>query len=273
MIFNRDLVMLIDSSFEWFYLFLPLLGFLVGLLVTTFGGGGGFFYVPALTIFFGVPTQIAVATSLASIIPTTISGSLSHYKENNVNIPIGLILGMGGIFGALLGTYISNQISPDLLGRLFGILMIALVIPMALSSRRRARNAGDKVIYTEKITPRKGVLGSLFGLLSGTMAGMFGISGTPPVIAGLYILGLPAPSVVGTSIFILLFNAVSGLFGHIALGQFDLKLVVLLCSGSVVGAYLGPNLLGRIDSKNLERVFGPLFILIMFLMGLVMAFR
>ena len=61
--------------------------------------------------------------------------------------------------------------------------------------------------------------------------------------------------------------------GHIAFGQFDLSLVVLLCSGSVVGAYLGPGLLGRIDSKNLERGFGPLFILVMLLMGLVMVFR
>ncbi|MDY6958111.1 MAG: sulfite exporter TauE/SafE family protein [Halobacteriota archaeon] len=262
----------IDLTFQWTYLFLPLLGFLVGLLVTTFGGGGGFFYVPVLTILFGVPTQIAVATSLASIIPTTISGSISHYKENNVNIHIGLILGMGGVFGALLGTYISSQISPELLGRLFGILMIALVIPMTLSSKRRTRDT-ENSIYKGDITPEKGVLGSLFGLLSGTMAGMFGISGTPPVIAGLYILGLPADCVVGTSIFILLFNAVSGLFGHIAFGQFDLSLVVLLCSGSVVGAYLGPGLLGRIDSKNLERGFGPLFILVMLLMGLVMVFR
>jgi len=48
----------------WWIVPLVLTGFLIGLLVTTFGGGGGFFYVPLLTLLFHVPTQYAVATPL-----------------------------------------------------------------------------------------------------------------------------------------------------------------------------------------------------------------
>lgn len=45
----------------WFLL--PALGFTIGLLVSMLGGGGGFFYVPALTLLFDLPTQLAVSTS------------------------------------------------------------------------------------------------------------------------------------------------------------------------------------------------------------------
>jgi len=78
--------------------------------------------VPALTLLFHVPTQFAVATSLASIIPTTISGSVSHYRRGNLNIPVGIAFGTGGIIGALIGAYVSTLISAAFLEKLFGVL-------------------------------------------------------------------------------------------------------------------------------------------------------
>jgi uncharacterized membrane protein YfcA len=71
-----------NSSFLW----LPLIGLAIGLLVTIFGGGGGFFYVPILILLFHVPTQLAVATSLAATIPTVIVGSIEHYRKGNINL-------------------------------------------------------------------------------------------------------------------------------------------------------------------------------------------
>ncbi len=72
---------------------LPLVGFLIGLLVTTLGRGGGSLYVPILTLFFGEPPQVAVATSLATMLPTTAVGAIFHYRLGNVDIRTGLILG------------------------------------------------------------------------------------------------------------------------------------------------------------------------------------
>ena len=67
---------------------------IIGLLVSVFGGGGGFFYVPLLTLIFRCRRN-AVATSLASIIPTTILGS-RHYRQGNLDVPLGLILALAG---------------------------------------------------------------------------------------------------------------------------------------------------------------------------------
>lgn len=151
---------------------LPVFGFLIGLFVTIVGGGGGVFYVPVLTLFFGVPTQLAVATSLASVLPTTITGAISHNRLGNVNARIGVIFGAGGVVGTLLGAYIATMIPSALLKKIFGLFLLVLTIPMVLNALKRRERS-----YTEGsavLTGSKKFAGSLFGVASGTMAGLFG---------------------------------------------------------------------------------------------------
>lgn len=88
--------------FDFSLILLPLFGFVIGLLVTTLGGGGGSLYVPILTLF-GVTPHVAVATSLATVLPTTAAGAYSHHRMGNIDIRKGLILGVGGIIGTLIG--------------------------------------------------------------------------------------------------------------------------------------------------------------------------
>jgi len=61
--------------------------------------------------------------------------------------------------------------------------------------------------YSTRLTGTKRIIASFFGVAGGILAGVFGISGTPPVTAGLYSLGLPAILVVGTTVFVLIFNS------------------------------------------------------------------
>ena len=102
------------------------------------------------------------------------------------------------------------------------------------------------------------------------MAGLFGTSGTASIVAGLYILGLPVTVVVGTSVLVVLFNAVSGFAGHLIVGQFNLTLLLFLGSGSVIGGFFGPKILARINVQTLEKVYGILFILLVITFGIIM---
>lgn len=72
------------------------------------GGGGGGIYVGILTAFFNVPPAIAAATSLATIIPTTTIGTISHWKAGNVNRTLGLIMISGAGVGAIVGSLCSD---------------------------------------------------------------------------------------------------------------------------------------------------------------------
>ena len=125
-------------------IFIPLFGFIIGALVSTLGGGGGGLFVPVLTLIFGVPTQVAVATSLASVLPTTAVGAFSHYREGNVDIRTGLILGIGGIVGTVIGAHIANMIPSILLRKILGVFTLIMMIPMVFSALKR-RKKGDEL--------------------------------------------------------------------------------------------------------------------------------
>jgi uncharacterized membrane protein YfcA len=249
-------------------IFIPLFGFLVGLLVSMLGGGGGGLYVPVLTLIFGVPTQVAVATSLASVLPTTVVGAFSHYREGNVDIRTGMILGIGGIVGTLIGVTIANKIPSILLRKILGVFMLIMLIPMIRSALKRRKKEDEIKKESATFTGPKRVIASFFGVASGLMAGVFGISGTPPVTAGLYSLGLPAIMVVGTSVFVLIFNSAAGMGGYFLLGRLDLPLIILLGSGAAVGAFLGPKLLKKIDPMTIEKIYAPLLVTISLILGL-----
>ena len=251
-------------------MWLPLVGLLIGLLVTMFGGGGGFFYVPILTLVFRLPTQIAVATSLAATIPTAIVGSVEHYRKGNLNLRVGLIFGVASLAGALVGAYVSNLVSSVMLKKLFGAYALALIIPMALTSKKRLKEPGGTAGSSQPLTGKKIALSSFFGTLSGIMSGLFGTSGTASIIAGLYLLDLPVTMVVGTSVLIVLFNVATGFIGHLLVGQFNMIVLLLLASGSTIGAFLGPRLLAKINVRTLDKVYGVVFILIVIAFGVIM---
>ena len=119
-----------------------------------------------------------------------------------------------------------------------------------------------------KLSGTRRIIASFFGVLSGILAGVFGLSGTPPVTAGLYSLGLPAVIVVGTTVFVLVFNSVAGVAGYLVLGRFDLTLTLLLGSGAVIGALIGPRLFERIGQDVFERILPPIFMIISVVFGL-----
>lgn len=249
---------------------LPLFGLLIGLLVSMFGGGGGGFFVPVLILLFGVTPQVAVATSLAAVLPTSAVSTLSHFRQGNVNIRTGLILGIGGIIGTLIGAYLANIIPSALLQKILGIFTLIMVIPMLRSFVQRKQKLNETEDKEEKMNLKgpKRVIASLFGVASGLLAGVFGISGTPPIIAGLYSLGLPAVMVVGTSVFVLIFNSIAGIGGFYLLGRLDLTLILLLGGGAAVGAFIGPLLLKKINPKTFEKIYGPVIVCIMVIFGL-----
>src|SRR5574344_438918 len=105
------------------YFLLPFMGFLVGLLIISLGGGGGGIYVGILTAIFNVPPAIAASTSLATIIPTTAIGTVSHWKAGNITPRLGFIMLIGGSIGAIVGSLFSDVFPKNLYSHDFRLLV------------------------------------------------------------------------------------------------------------------------------------------------------
>ncbi len=262
--------MVFHSAFENSYLWLPLVGFVIGFLGSVIGGGGGFFFLPLLILVFHVPAQIAVSTSLAATLPVCIVGALSHYRNGNIDLRMGSVFAIAGIMGALIGAGLTGMLTTGQLKVSFGIYSILLAGHMMLSNRKKIRAEANGEVIPE-ITPfQKRTRGSVYGLLAGVITGTFGTSGTAPVLAGLFAIRLPIKLIAGTSLIIVFVNTASALGAHFMVGRIDLTLVYFLTAGTIIGAFSGPRLISGVKIERSENSVRFWFALIMMALGILM---
>jgi len=255
-------------------LFISLLffGFIAGCLVGLFGGGGGFYFVPVLSLVFQVQPQVAVATSLAAIIPTTISASISHFRQGNLDLGAGIVFGVGGLIGAWIGAYASSLVPASLLQKAFGVFMLLMALQMCLSARKRMRDTHRPGRAQVRMSGLKILLG-LFLWVSFRRHGRAFWTQRDSAGHRRALCLKPSGGHGGGDICLCpFFNAVSGLAGHLLLGQFDWTLAFFSPWEQAQGL-LGPIWLGRVRASTLERVYGPVFILLILIFGVLMILR
>ncbi|MGI6679258.1 MAG: sulfite exporter TauE/SafE family protein [Dehalobacterium sp.] len=105
-----------------------LLGLVAGILSALLGVGGGIILVPGMMYLLKLPIKIAVGTSLAIIIPTSIMGVYQHHLNGNVNWKVMLLISAGAILGAYIGAILNEHLSADTLRKIFAILLIIIAI-------------------------------------------------------------------------------------------------------------------------------------------------
>lgn len=254
------------------YIALPIVGFMVGILIISLGGGGGAVYVGILTAFFNIPPAIAASTSLATTIPTTAMGTFSHWRAGNINPRFGLPMIIGGIIGSIAGSLCSGLLAQKLYNKITGVILILLAVQMCVSYIRKMKKA-DESAACVKVKKSNIVKGVCFGIIGGGMSGLVGLSGGGAIVAGLSILGCGALETVGTSVMVLLGIATTGFAMHMGLGSIDWKLVGLLASGTVCGAFAGPIILKHINKKTLEKVLQPVLVIVTIIMGVIVVMK
>ena len=100
-----------------------LVGVLIGIASGILGIGGGTVMVPIFRLAFGMSATMSTATSLFAIIPTSISGAISHVKGKTCIPALGIAAGLGGACLSPVGVWLA-QLSPDWLVMLAAALII-----------------------------------------------------------------------------------------------------------------------------------------------------
>ena len=265
--------MIFHSSFEYSYLWLPLIGFIIGVLASLIGSGGSFFFLLTLLLLFEVSAPIAVTTSLAATLPICIVGTAGHYRHGHINLRLGLLFIAAGVPGALLGANFTGLLPPDKLKIAFGIYVIVLALHMLINYFRRKKSEKNSQYTPEKNSgKRKTAKGSIFGLLAGIITGTFGTSGAAPVLAGLLSMQIPVKQVAGTSLSIILVNTLFALTAHFLVGKIDLMLVYFLATGATIGAFTGPKILADFKTGGTEDFLRLSYAIVLVILGFVMIF-
>jgi hypothetical protein len=246
------------------------LGAFAGTLAGLFGIGGGLVIVPVLIFSFGlqgfspeIAAHMAVGTSLATIVFTSISSIRSHQKHSAIRWDIFRPMAVGIVAGALLGAWTASLISGPVLELIIGIFVILVGIKMLLDvNPSPGRNVpGNKSL---------GAAGAGVGWASA----IFGIGGGTLTVPYLSWCNVRMQQAVGTSAACGLPIAIAGALGnawtgwHVpALPEYSLGFIYLpaligIIITSVLFARVGANLAHRLNAKVLKRVFAILLLLV-----------
>jgi uncharacterized membrane protein YfcA len=276
------------------------LGGLVGLLTGMVGVGGGFLTTPIL-IFYGIPPAVAVASATTQITGTSISGVLAHRRRRGVDVQMGAVIIAGGVVGSILGGFLfrllqdSGQID-TVISLLYVVLLSSIGFMMAKESAtaldilkpskkaqaRPARRHNPMIamlpfrwrfyrsgLYISPLAPL------LLGFVSGLLTVLLGVGGGFVMVpAMIYLLGMSAQVVVGTSLLQILFvTAVTTLVHATTTRSVDIVLAGLLLLGSVIGAQYGARLAQKMKPELLRMILAIVVLGVAFRMALQLGWR
>ena len=113
-----------------------ILGLLAGVLSALFGVGGGIIFVPTL-IFLGNSARVAVATSLAAMVPVILMGSWRQTRYGTVQWRDAIVIGVASVPTAKLGEVVANSLPNTVLKRLFALVLVLVAVQLALRALRQ----------------------------------------------------------------------------------------------------------------------------------------
>lgn len=223
------------------------IGAVVGLLAGMLGIGGGLIIVPMLSYLLinvlGMSTQyvmqVAVATSLSTIIFTGLSSALTHHKLGNFHKPTVAYTSIGIGFGAIAGAFTASAIPGETLTSVFAVLVMLIALQMVFGKKRASANHATPVIL--------GTIGSATGAVSAFM----GIGGGALLVPALVWFKVNIRQAIGCAAFCGLVIAIFGTVSFVISGWSNPSLP----SGSVGYVYL-PASAGIIATSMLTANIG-----------------
>ena len=244
-------------------------GCVAGVLAGLFGIGGGIVMVPVLESALGVlgvdpaiRMHVAVATSLATIIPTSISSARAHHRRGAVDLDIVRRWAIFVLLGALLGAWIASQLHSRVLALIFASL--ALLVALKMIFMADSRNLTDDI-------PR-GPWVPVIPAFIGCASSMMGIGGGTFSVMTLTLFNQPIHRAVGTAALFGLVISLPGTIGFVITGFNDARVPVgnlgyvsligfaLIAPASVLTAPLGARIAHAFSARRLSLMFGAFLI-------------
>ena len=242
----------------------------VGFVAGLFGIGGGLITVPFLYYIFGLLNidpnyvmHLAVGTSFAIIIPTSIVSVITHHKYKAVDFEIVKNYGIFVIIGVIFGTFFAAILKTKALVLFFAIIVFLLSFYLLLIKEKQ-----KDVVIKIKLHSRI-LLGFLVGFLSAPM----GIGGAIMNVPILKFFGYSINKAIGSAAAIGFLIAVFGASGFLITGNFlkvsipqsvgfiNIPAFLIFIPITTIMARLGAKTVHKIDKNKISKIFG-LFLLI-----------
>ena len=258
---------------QWLVLGIAMLltGCVAGVLAGLFGIGGGIVIVPVLEATLGflgvdpaIRMHIAVGTSLATIVPTSISSARAHHQRESVDVEIVKRWAVFVLVGALLGAWIAAQVHSRVLAGVFATLALLVAAKMVfLPTSRNLTESVPRAPWVIVIPTAIGCFSSMMGIGGGTFS-----------VMTLTLFNEPIHRAVGTAALFGLVISLPGTFGFILAGLGDPRLppgslgyvnllgLAAIAPTTVLMAPVGARIAHAFSAKRLSVLFGLFLVIV-----------
>lgn len=249
-------------------LILFLVGFVGGLVSGFIGSGGAFILTPAM-MSLGVPGIVAVASNMAHKFPKALVGSIKRARFGQVDLKLGIIMGIFAEAGVMVGKNIMTGIrahygpvGTDLYVSAVFIAVLAIVGVVVLRDARREKRRGPEspfqpssnrlarwvqrlhipgtMVHFRSIGTRVSVVViAPLGFATGLLAASIAVGGFIGVPAMIYVLGMPALMATATELVVAFVMGLGGSLYYALDGFVDIRLSMIILAGSLFGIQIG----------------------------------
>jgi uncharacterized protein len=277
------------------YLFL--VGFVGGLVSGFIGSGGAFVLTPGM-MSLGVPGLVAVASNMCHKFPKALVGSIKRAKYGQVDVKLGVVLGVSAEAGVLYGAHIQENIKKafgdagsNLYVSLAFVVILAVVGGFVLKDAMKTHKNGtadeeEKVtklakwvqsinipytmVYFKSLNAKISVLFTIpLGFATGMLAATIAVGGFIGVPAMIYVLGAPSLMASATELVIAFVMGVGGSFKYAMHGLVDIRLAMIILGGSLFGIQLGAMGTTYVKPFMIKMVMGLIMVIVLFSRGLM----
>jgi len=278
-------------------IYLFVVGFVGGLVSGFIGSGGAFVLTPAM-MSLGVPGLVAVASNMCHKFPKALIGALKRAKYGQVDVKLGIVLGISAEAGVLYGAHIQESIKKafgeagsNLYVSVAFVVILAVVGGFILRDAWKAYRSGNMheeekvtklarwvqsinipgtMVYFKSLNARISVLFTIpLGFATGMLAATIAVGGFIGVPSMIYVLGAPSLMASATELVIAFVMGLGGSFKYALHGLVDIRLAMIILAGSLFGIQLGAIGTTYVKPFMIKVVMGVIMVIVLFSRGLM----
>ena len=265
-------------------------GFIGGMVSGFIGSGGAFVLTPAM-MSLGVPGIVAVASNMAHKFPKALVAAIKRAKYGQVDVKLGLIMGLFAEIGVFIGKGIMTSIrretgdlGTDLYVSVIFVIVLAIVGGFVLRDAMRTRKLADNtnndrtpklarwvrsihipgtMVHFNSINAKVSLLFvAPLGLATGLLASFIAVGGFIGVPALIYVLGVPAIMASATELVVAFIMGMGGSMFYAWEGFVDIRLSMIL-AGSLFGVQLGAIGTTYVKEHTVKLVMGLIMVIVL----------
>ena len=272
-------------------------GFVGGLVSGFIGSGGAFVLTPGM-MSLGVPGLVAVASNMCHKFPKALVGAIKRFKYGQVDIKLGVVLGISAEAGVLYGAHIQEKIKAafgeagsNLYVSVAFVVILATVGGFVLRDAWKSYRSGNQheeekagklalwvqsinipgtMVYFKSLNARVSILFTIpLGIATGMLAATIAVGGFIGVPSMIYVLGAPSLMASATELVIAFVMGLGGSFKYAMHGLVDIRLAMIILAGSLFGIQLGAIGTTYVKPFMIKVVMGAIMVIVLFSRGLM----